>query len=61
MTREKRFPTYRERLSRALHSAPRITPHDADMIQAAEIARIRAKASAYIAKNPAPRALYILG
>lgn len=64
----KRFPTYRERLKRALYSAPRITLHDADMIQAAELERqtlelerIRAKASAYIANNPAPRAVYLLG
>ena len=55
------IPTYRQRLARALNSAGRITLHDADLIQAAEIERIRVKAGAHLCNNPAPRALYIIG
>lgn len=57
----KRIPTYRQRLATALNSAPRITLHDADMIQAHRIEQIRAKAAVHVARNPAPRALYLLG
>lgn len=57
----KRIPTYRQRLQRALNSAPRITLHCADMIQTHRIEQIRAKATAHASRNPASRAIYLLG
>lgn len=57
----KRIPTYRQRLAIALNSAPRITLHCADMIQSHRIEQIRAKAAAHAARNPSPRAVYLLG
>lgn len=56
-----RIPTYRQSLQQALQSTPRITLHDADMIQAHRIDQIRAKASVHATRNPAPRALFLLG
>lgn len=57
----KRMMTYRQRLALALNKSARVTLMDADMIQAHEIERIRAKATVHAAKNPAPRALFTLG
>lgn len=57
----KRIPTYRQRLAIALNSAPRITLHSPALIQAQRIEQIRAKAAAHAARNPSPRAVYLLG
>lgn len=56
-----RIPTYRQSLQQALQSTPRITLREADMIQTHRIEQIRAKAAVHAARNPAPRALYLLG
>ena len=57
----KRITTYRQRLSHALNRAPRITMHSPALIQAQRIEQIRAKAAAHAARNPSPRAVYLLG
>lgn len=54
--------SYKARLTRKINAFPRhIGLHSATMEQQFKIAAIRAKAAAYAANNPAPRAMFLLG
>lgn len=53
--------TYRQRLKAAVSSKGRITLHCPKLAQDYCIKKIRSKAAAYIANNPAPRAIYLIG
>lgn len=50
--------TYRARLNRKLQGAARVRLYDADLIAADRLAMIRAKAAAYLANHPSPRAVF---
>lgn len=53
--------TYRSRLNAKINGAARVRFYSRDLQDADTLAMIRAKAAAYAANNPAPRAVYLLG
>lgn len=53
--------SFRSKLNRAIHKAARVTIWCEAMRQSQEVARIKAKAEAYIENNPQPRAVFLLG
>lgn len=53
--------TYTARLNRKINGAARIRLHSLELIELDRLAMIAAKAQAYAANNPAPRAVFTLG
>jgi hypothetical protein len=52
--------SFKARLSMAVNRAGRVTFRSTEMEWIDKVAMIKAKAEAYIANNPAPRALFLL-
>jgi hypothetical protein len=57
----KRPLSWKQRLTLAVNRAGRVTIASPAIEEQRQVAGIRAKATAYAANNPAPRALYLLG
>jgi hypothetical protein len=57
----KRPMSWKQRLALAVNRAGRVTIECPAIADARKLATIRAKATAYAANNPAPRALYLVG
>lgn len=57
----KRTESFRSRLNRAINGAAKVILWSEELRQSQEIARIKAKAEAYIENNPQPRAVFLLG
>lgn len=57
----KRPLSWKQRLTLAVNRAGRVTIECPAIAEQRRVAGIRAKATAYAANNPAPRALYVLG
>lgn len=53
--------SFRSKLNRSIHKAARVTIWCEAMRQSQEVARIKAKAEAFIENNPQPRAVYLIG
>lgn len=57
----KKIMSWKQRLNLAANRAARVAYLAPELEHAARLAAIHAKASAFIANNPAPRALYLVG
>lgn len=53
--------TYKQRLTLAIHKAARVVIYCESMRETMELARIKAKAQAYIENNPQARAVFVIG
>ena len=57
----KKTLSWKQRLALAVNRAARVTYLAPELEARQRAAAIKAKATAYLANNPAPRALYVLG
>lgn len=53
--------SFKQRLNAIINRSAKITLHSEELREADKIAMIKAKAEAYAANNPQPRAMYLLG
>ena len=57
----KRTESFRSRLNRAINGAAKVILWSEELRQADQMARIKAKAEAFIENNPQPRAVFLIG
>lgn len=56
-----RKKSFKQRLNAIINRSAKITLYSEELREADRIAMIKAKAEAYAANNPQPRAMYLLG